>query len=141
MDRWPPQDTEAPDEHDHAHHHADINRHDRGIRAFAVILDGPVDWPALAAWLDSLTSLRGRDVLRVKGIVAAADRRGPVVVHAVQHVVHPPRELPDWPDADRRSRIVFIVRDIAKEAVERSLATVGLRVVPPDVPADARQPR
>lgn len=32
------------------------------------------------------------------------------MVHAVQDVIYPARELPDWPDEERRSRLVFICR-------------------------------
>ena len=72
-----------------------------------------------------LTVLRGSDLLRVKGIVAVAGVRGPVVVHAVQHVAHRPVELEDWPDADRRSRLVFITRNLPRDAVEALFAAVG----------------
>jgi len=30
----------------------------------------------------------------------------------VQHVFHPPTALPAWPDADHRTRLVFITCDI-----------------------------
>lgn len=36
----------------------------------------------------------------------------PVVVHGVGHAVHAPVSLPGWPDADRTSRLVLIVRDL-----------------------------
>jgi G3E family GTPase len=65
-----------------------------------------------------LTALRGPDLLRVKGLVAVTGCKGPVVVHAVQHVAHRPIELEDWPDGDRRSRLVFITRGLSREAVE-----------------------
>ena len=45
-----------------------------------------------------------------------------MVVNGVQHLVHPPLHLDDWPDADRRSRVVFIVRDLQREAIEASFA-------------------
>ena len=35
-----------------------------------------------------------------------------MVIHGVQHVFHPPVELKAWPDDDRRTRIVFITRNI-----------------------------
>ena len=67
-----------------------------------------------------LLQARGSDVLRVKGLLnVGAD--GPVVLDGVQHVVHPPEHLDAWPDDDRRSRIVFIGRDLDPGAVERSL--------------------
>jgi len=47
---------------------------------------------------------------------------GPLVLHGVQHVIHPPAHLDAWPDDDRASRIVLIVRDIAKADVEASIA-------------------
>jgi G3E family GTPase len=56
--------------------------------------------------------------LRVKGIVKIAETpEQPVVIHGVQHVFHPPAQLPAWPDADHRTRMVFIVRDIAPDTI------------------------
>jgi G3E family GTPase len=72
-----------------------------------------------------LTGLRGADLLRVKGLVAVEGCRGPVVVHAVQHVAHRPVELEDWPGGDRRSRLVFITRNIGREAVEHLFAAIA----------------
>jgi G3E family GTPase len=46
----------------------------------------------------------------------------PVVIHGVQHLIHPPVHLEGWPDPDRRSRIVFIVRGLEQSLIERSLA-------------------
>jgi len=100
--------------------YADDEAHHHGIASFCLVHDQPLPWPHFARWLESLASLRGPDLLRVKGIVHVQGRSRPVVVHAVQHVLHPPRELPNWPDADRRSRIVFITRQIGEAALERS---------------------
>jgi G3E family GTPase len=36
--------------------------------------------------------------------------------------VHPPFHLRAWPNDDRRSRIVFIVRGLARERIEASFA-------------------
>ena len=41
---------------------------------------------------------------------------GPLLVDAVQHVVHPPRHLDAWPDDDRRSRLVLIGRGLDARA-------------------------
>ncbi|HYU13744.1 MAG TPA: GTP-binding protein [Stellaceae bacterium] len=71
-----------------------------------------------------LTGLRGAELLRVKGLVAVEGCRGPVVIHAVQHVAHRPIELEDWPDSDRRSRLVFITRNLGREPVEQLFAAV-----------------
>jgi G3E family GTPase len=63
------------------------------------------------------------------------DVKTPVVIHGVQHIVHPPAHLERWPDGDRRSRIVFIVRGLEQRAIERSLAAFGRLATAP-----ARQP-
>jgi len=117
----------------HAHHHHaadghaadghDVNRHDERIRAFCITRERPISWSALSGWLDALATMRGDDLLRLKAIVALADRpEQPVVLHGVQHLFHPPVLLPAWPDADRRTRIVFITRDLPQETIEESLA-------------------
>jgi hypothetical protein len=35
--------------------------------------------------------------------------------------MHAPRHLREWPDADRRSRVVLIVRDLDLAQIEESL--------------------
>ena len=103
--------------HRHAH---DVNRHDDHIRAFAVATDAPIAAPALDMFLDLLRSQAGAKLLRVKGLVGLAeDPDHPVVIHGVQHVVHVPAILPEWPSADRRSRLVFIVNDLDRDYVEK----------------------
>jgi G3E family GTPase len=110
------------DDNGHHDHHAenDPNRHGENIRAFCLTFDRPIPWDALKAWLQSITSLRGRDLLRMKGLVNVEGLPGPVVVHGVQHVIHPPVRLASWPDADQRTRIVFITENIPQAALQNS---------------------
>jgi G3E family GTPase len=115
IQRWLP--AEAYDDH----HHHDVNRHG-DIRAFCITRDRPVPWPEFRRWLEALASLRGPDLLRLKGVVNVQGETQPIALHGVQHVFHPPAKLPRWPAGDsRQTRLVFIVRGIEKEAVERSL--------------------
>jgi len=110
-------------EHAHEHHHPDLNRHDDRIRAFCIIRERPISWAALSAWLDALATMRGDDLLRLKAIVALSDRPDqPFVLHGVQHLFHPPVLLPEWPSEDHRTRMVFITRDLPREAIETTLA-------------------
>ncbi|WP_188611139.1 CobW family GTP-binding protein [Chelatococcus reniformis] len=105
--------------HSHDHHH-DVNRHDARIRAVSIIEEQPIGRGAFEAFTDLLRSAHGPDLLRVKGLVKLADDpEHPVVVHGVQHVFHPPVTLPAWPDQDRRSRIVFILRDMDEDFLRR----------------------
>ncbi len=109
-------------EHEHEHHGLDPNRHDDRIRAFCITREKPISWAALSTWLDALATMRGDDLLRLKAIVALSDRPDePVVIHGVQHLFHPPVLLPQWPSDDRRTRMVFITRDMPKEAIEKTL--------------------
>src|SRR5438067_6969787 len=82
-----------------------------------------------------LSALRGADLLRVKGLVAVAQCRGPVVVHFVQHVAHPPVELEEWPDDDRRSRLVFVTRGLRREPVAQLFTAIAKVAGPDEVPA------
>ena len=117
-------------DHGHDHHHAenDPNRHGDNIRAFCLTLDRPIAFDALKAWLQSITSLRGRDLLRMKGIVNVENLPGPVVVHGVQHVIHPPVRMTAWPDTDRCTRIVFITQNIPHAALQNSLDLLAGRL-------------
>ncbi|MBL8710546.1 MAG: GTP-binding protein [Rhodospirillaceae bacterium] len=110
-------------DHGHAHHDhpLDVNRHDEHIRAFCVTRDVPLDWERFCAWVDMLTTTRGPDLLRIKGLLNVAGEAQPVAIHGVQHLFHPPVLLPAWPDADRRSKLVLITRDIGPETIRESL--------------------
>jgi G3E family GTPase len=117
--RWLDEEAHRAAAAGHAH---DRNRHDRGIRAFCLTFDRPLDWTAFGVWLTMLLHAHGARVLRIKGLLHVRGLPAPVVIHGVQHVIHPPVHLERWPDADRRSRIVFIVRDLDPAAIEASLA-------------------
>jgi G3E family GTPase len=102
------------------HVHAEVaGRHD-GIRAFTIAFGGDVDWNVFAVWFTLLLHAHGADVLRVKGLLRVTGAPGPVVVNAVQHLVHPPFHLQAWPQDWRDSRLVFIVRDLVQAEIERS---------------------
>jgi G3E family GTPase len=91
--------------------------HSDGILSFVLSADAPLAWDAFARAMETLIALRGGDLLRVKGLLNVAGCRGPVVVHAVQHLAHPPVELAAWPAEDRTSRLVFITRGIPERQV------------------------
>ncbi|MEO8135418.1 MAG: GTP-binding protein [Betaproteobacteria bacterium] len=100
--------------------------HDAAIQSFCLWFDAPFTWETLTASLQVLTALRGPDLLRVKGIVNVEGEAGPVAIHGVQHIFHPPMKLGQWHDADRRSRIVCIVRNIPRASIEALFRAVGM---------------
>ncbi len=124
--------------HDHGHGHGhdhkhdgsgeqdphDVNRHDDRIRSFCMTFDEPMSWATVAAAFDALVTYRGPDLLRMKGILNVKDTDKPVVIHGVQHVFHPPATLDAWPEGDdRKSRVVFITRDIGESTIRKVFAS------------------
>ena len=95
--------------------------HDRRIRSFALTYDAPVSGAALWQGLERLIDRHGEKLLRIKGIVNAQGQTQPKVIHIVQHVLYPVQTLPQWPDADRRTRLVFILRDLDPQDVRAVL--------------------
>jgi G3E family GTPase len=113
------------DGHPHEHRNGhDVNRHDDHIRAFCFALDGPIQPGALEAWREAMQPLMGESMLRIKGILNVRGEACPVVVHGVQHILHPEVHLPQWPTNDRRSRMVFITRNIERNVIEQALKTL-----------------
>ena len=109
----------AGETHDHHHHHHDPNRHDARVRAFSLATDRAIPAATVDMFLDLLRSMHGPNLLRVKGVVQLAETPdAPLVIHGVQHVFHPPARLDAWPDEDRRTRLVFIVRDLDPTAIQ-----------------------
>jgi G3E family GTPase len=111
----------AAAEHDHTHHHHD---HD-GVASIVLHTDAPIPGPALALWLDSLLSLHGADVLRLKGIVRIEGNAQPVVLQAVHHVLHrlttlSPRAARAWGSSG--GEIVVIQRGLPEAGLRASFA-------------------
>ncbi|HET9471970.1 MAG TPA: GTP-binding protein [Usitatibacter sp.] len=99
--------------------------HDARVRAFCLRFEEPFTWDGLHAVLETLAALRGPDLLRMKGIVRVAGEPAPVVVQGAQHVFHEPVRLAARGMVEPGSRIVFIVRDIAPEAIRALFAAVA----------------
>ena len=116
-ERFPAGDTAHPAHHDHVHRSIDAR-----ISAFCIYYDQPVSSSGLLMWLNLLAGLRGAKLLRVKGLLNVEGR--PVVVHAVQTLVDEPMALDRWPDDERRSRLVFITRDLQRAEIERTLGAL-----------------
>ena len=114
--------------HGYARHHShepdqdphDVTRHGTDIRSFVLTFDDPLPIEAFCNALEALTRTQGANLLRIKGIVCTTERPGrPIVIHGVQHVFHDPVWLDDWPDEDKRTRIVFITHRIERNTLER----------------------
>jgi G3E family GTPase len=140
VQRWLREETFAGEgfEHSHSLHRHGAHRHDARIHSFCLYLDDSATWQGYAAWLEAIRSLRGADLLRVKGLLAIEDPARPYVIQGVQHAFSPPVRLPEWPSADHRSRLIFITRDLERLKIELMLRLLG---DPTAVWAETGQPR
>ena len=104
--------SDANHAHDHDHGRHDINRHDSGIQAVPLVIEGSQDWMGLSMWLSFIITTHGAHLLRVKGVINVTGEPGPIIINGVRHIFHEPTHLPDWPDDDHRTRLVFILKDL-----------------------------
>jgi G3E family GTPase len=113
--------------HQHAGHDHDVDRHGDS-RALQLRADEPLDPKAVETFLRILTGQQQSGLLRLKGLLALADDPSrPMVVHAVQHRLHPTMRLDCWPDADTTSRLVLIGIDLPVEPIRTLFATLAGR--------------
>jgi G3E family GTPase len=98
---------------DHDHHAHEHHAHDASISSFSLVREAPLPREALSLLLTSLEKHLGPNLLRVKGLVHVLEEPDrPAVVQGAQHLLHNLLWLNEWPDGDRRTRIVFITQDI-----------------------------
>ena len=91
--------------------------HSDGISSFVLNETKPIKWTTFSRAMETLITLRGSDLLRVKGYLDVEGCKGPVLVQFVQHLAPPPVELETWPDGNRASRVVFITRNMPEKQV------------------------
>jgi len=116
-------------DHDHDHDHDDHNHHhgphDRDIASFCFVRETPIPREALQLLLNALQQNLGPNLLRVKGIVHVAEEpERPAVIQGAQHLLHNLAWLDRWPDADRRSKIVFITQGFERAEIEDMIAVL-----------------
>jgi len=94
--------------------------HRDGVRTQVLWSDAALPPQAFGMFTDLLRSQYGEKILRLKGLVRTSeDPERPVAIHGVQHIFHPPRRLPAWPDEDRRTRMVVIAQDLDTDLITR----------------------
>ena len=119
-------------------HHAPSGElpRDAYIKTFCLEYMEPLSWQVLERWIAQLTRIRGKDLLRVKGVAYTVETDLPVVVQGVQHIFQPPVTLANWPWQPPHSKIVFITRNIPREVVESNLQAL-LRADSPQAMCEA----
>lgn len=96
--------------------------HDAAVQSHVLYFSTPFHAADFSRAMDTLLSVVGAQILRVKGLLAVDGEAAPRVIHAVQHERYPDSSLPAWPDADHRSRLVFIVNDLPLSVIEKAFS-------------------
>jgi len=97
--------------------------HNSAVKTLSLRFTEPFEWLAFSSALELLTTLRGPDLLRLKGIINVDG--DPVVIQGVQHIIDAPVKMDRWPSDDKDSRLVFIVRNMELDVVRNLFQAVG----------------
>jgi G3E family GTPase len=94
--------------------------HAGGVSSFILPVAEIIDWPAFTVWLSALLYAHGDRILRVKGLLRTSSSRDPLVIHGVQHVMHPPVHLAGG-SGSQKPFLVFVVKGIERQQIAESL--------------------
>lgn len=106
----------APSFLEKGHHHTHSD-----VRSISLFTGVPLQSEKLMSWLERVTREQGESILRFKGIFNVADDDKRLVVQGVHMMVDGDRLSPWKEDENRESRIVFIGRNLDKEALQQGL--------------------
>ena len=135
-------DTEAMEYYKEHSHTPELpeHHHDPNINSFVIVKDKPISLKVLSMFLEGLTKEAGPDLLRVKGIINVFERPyQPAVIQGAQQIFHSIDWMEKWPSEDKRTRIVFITRNINQEYIEETLSLIE-RVADRTIEAAVRAP-
>lgn len=121
-------DHHGHDHHDHGHHDHDHGHkhgnglkhyHDEEMQSVAFEIDGDVDPHRFMPWINLITQRDGPNILRSKGILAFKDEPKRFVFQGVHMILDGDLQREWRPDEKRRSKIVFIGRELNEDALRK----------------------
>ncbi|MBN7784320.1 GTP-binding protein [Ponticoccus gilvus] len=115
-------DMNGEDDHDHHHHHHHGHLHDETVSSVSMTFDRPFVLDKLHRVLTDYLDEKGPAIFRTKGILAVAGDDRFYVLQAV-HQLFDLRPDHPWQDETRRSKIVFIGRDLDRDEIGRKLSS------------------
>ena len=104
------------DAHDHDHHH-----HDDAIKAFVFQSNRPFDPGKLEEYLGALTQVYGQDMLRYKGVLFMNGSNRRTIFQGVHMLMGADVGRPWAANEKPSSKVVFIGRNLPKEAILKGL--------------------
>ncbi len=106
---------------------SDTHGHDDEVQSLSFELDAPLDAAKFQAWIGAVLQEQGGDILRSKGILAYAGENRRFAFQAV-HMMADGDFIGPWkPDESRRSRLVFIGRNLNRPRLRRGFESCASR--------------
>ena len=105
-------------DHDHDHHH---HHHDDAIKAFVFQSSRPFDPAKLEEYMGALTQVYGQDMLRYKGVLFMNGTNRRMIFQGVHMLMGADVGRPWGKDEKPSTKIVFIGRNLPKEAILKGL--------------------
>lgn len=113
-------------DHDHHHHHDHDHSHEHGkasdihdVTVTSISLrTGELDPEKFFSWIQDITQTQGPNILRLKGIMAFKNDNDRYVIQGVHMIIEGDHQRPWKDDEKRESRLVFIGRNLDKEALK-----------------------
>ncbi|MBV7486757.1 GTP-binding protein [Bordetella sp. BOR01] len=99
------------------------------VRQAVVDLPAPISRAVFLTGMAQVQDTYHRGLLRIKGLVEFQGETVPCAVHGVHRDLYPFEPLANWPDGERQSRLVCILRDldpaVVADAVRSALRQPG----------------
>lgn len=109
-------------DHDHHHHHGHgHHHHDDAIKAFVFQSDRPFDPAKLEDYMGALTQVYGQDMLRYKGVLFMDGSPRRMIFQGVHMLMGADVGRPWGREEKPASKIVFIGRNLPKDAILKGL--------------------
>jgi len=112
-------DHDHEDGHDHDHHHH--HHHDDAIGAFVFQSKKPFDPAKLEDYMSALTQVYGQDLLRYKGVLFMNGTNRRMIFQGVHMLMGADAGKPWGRDEAPASKMVFIGRNLPKDAILKGL--------------------
>ena len=113
------QEEEHDHDHDEEHHHHEHeeeyghhdHHHDEDITSVGITMPGDLDEKKVSAWLGNLLQTEGKDIFRMKGVLAVKGREMRFVFQGVHMLMDGQPDRP-WGNDPRQNTIIFIGRNL-----------------------------
>lgn len=109
-------------DHEHEHHgneHSHDHTHDPGVSSVSIVCEGSLDLEKANKWLGTLLLEQSDDIYRMKGLLSVEGMNERFVFQGVHDIFQGSPDRLWAPDEPRINKIVFIGKNLDKDAIEK----------------------